>query len=271
MNSRWTLSIVCVILFLSVIAFSLYLFETYPKEKVKIYYLPSTDYLKLVSGTFRPLFAETLFIKGVLELSEGIPDRQNYLSKLFLTSIQLDPKLISACFFGGMVVPRTRQDIPLGIRFLKEAMKLNPIEWRIPYWIGFNYFQLQDYLKAAEYYQQASALPGSPSFLTTNLAMFYYWAGKPELALWYLEGLYQSVGDERLLELIRLKMDWLKNIVFLEKKVKEYKKIYGYWPKDLEELIKKGLLDKIPEDPFGRGYELDEEWYRGPGRVKSRF
>ena len=74
-----------------------------------------------------------------------------------------------------------------------------------------------------------------------------------------------------MLELIELKIAWIKNIIFLEDQVKKFKEIYGLWPKALEELIEKGLIDKIPEDPFGKRYELDEEWYKGPARVKSRF
>lgn len=271
MQKKGPLIIICLLLFLAVYNFSSFLSKIPLKEKKKVYYFPSQDYLRLVSGTFRPLSAHLLFIKGVLELSEEIPDRQNYLTKLFLTSIQLDPKLKSAYFFGGIVVPIKKEDIPLGIVFLKEAEKFDPKEWRIPYWIGFNYLQLQDYLKAAEYYKKASELPNSPNFLKTNLAMLYYQAKRPELGLWYLEGLYQSVKDERLLELIKQKIDWLKNIVLLEEKVKEYKEIYGYWPKELEDLVRAGLLDKIPDDPFGKGYKLDEEWYKNPGRVKSIF
>lgn len=263
--------VVCFLLFLSVITFSLYLFKIYPQEEIKIYYLPSLEYLKLASGSFTPLISHILFIKGILELSEEVPNRTNYFLKLFEISINLDPKLVSAYFFGGVIVPTEKEEIPLGIKFLKEGIRLNPSEWRIPFWIGFNYLQLGAYSKVIEYYKIASHLPNSPSYLRTNLAFYYYKADRPKEGILYLESLLGSLKDERLLKMIEKKIEWLKGLVFLETKVEEYKSRYGVWPSDLKDLIEKGLIDKIPQDPFGKGYYLDEQWYKYPGRIRSRF
>jgi hypothetical protein len=98
MHSRRYLLIICILLFLSVIILSLHLSRIspqpvgLPREEKKIYYLPSLDYLRLISGTHKPLFAQALFIKGILEISEKVPDRVNYFSKLFKTAVNLDPQ-----------------------------------------------------------------------------------------------------------------------------------------------------------------------------------
>ena len=139
-----------------------------------------------------------------------------------------------------------------------------------PYWLGFNYYQLGDYLKTVEYYRIASSFKDAPEFLKTKLASLYYRAGRPQLGHLYLQGIFKYIKDERLLELIELKIEWLETIVFLEEKVRQFKETYGFWPKQLEELREKGLVEKISEDPFGKGYYLDEGWYENPGRVKSR-
>ena len=271
MRSKWILLIVCIFFFLSVFSFSLFLFKIYPQKKTKIYYLPSLEYLKLVSGTFRPLFAEMLFIKGILEISEKVPQRIDYFLKLFEIVVNLDPKLISAYIFGGVVVPRNKEEIALGIKFLKKGMRLNPSDWRIPFWIGFDYLQLGIYSKVIEYYRIASNLPQSPSYLKSNLAFYYYKAGKIKEGLLYLEGLLHSLEDKRLLKIIKEKIKWLKGLVLLEEKVEEYKNHYGIWPSDLKDLVEKGLLDKIPQDPFGKGYYLEKDLFGGRPRVKSRF
>lgn len=269
MKSRWFLLIACALLF-SVITLSLHLSKIYPQEKTKIFYLPSLGYLKLVSGTFKPLVAQMLFVKGVLELSEEVPDRTSYFLKLFEISINLDPKLVSAYFFGGVAVPIKKEEIPLGIRFLKEGMRLNPFDWRIPFWIGFDYLELGAYSKVIEYYNIASNLPNSPPYLKTNLAFFYYKADRPKEGILYFEGLLRSLKDERLLKIIEKKIEWLKGLVSLETKIEEYRRFYGAWPSDFKDLLEAGLIDKIPQDPFGEGYYLEKGLLDGVPKVRSK-
>ena len=266
--------IVAVILFFLIAPLS-YLLNRMPySDKRHLYYVPPLNYLSLLSGTHKLSIANLFFIRGILDLSEEFPpsvDRTAYLLRNFEIASTLNPQLLQAYFFAGIVVPRTREEIPRGIKFLKEALKRNSQAWEIAYWLGFNYYQLGEYSKTIEYYKIASSYKDAPSFLKTNLAYLYYRTNQAQLGILYLKGLLESIKDRRLLELIELKIAWLKNIIFLEDQVKKFKEIYGLWPKALEELIEKGLIDKIPEDPFGKRYELDEEWYKGPARVKSRF
>jgi tetratricopeptide (TPR) repeat protein len=239
------------------------------EQKKTVYYLPSVQYLSSISGTFKPMVAEMMFIKGVLELTDEIPGRVPYLINVFKAAVYLDPKLMSAYFFGGTIVPAEKADIILGNAFLEEAASLNTEDWRVPFWIGFNYLQLGEYLKAAEYYRKSSLLPGAPAYLKTNQAMFYYKAGKAEMGIVYLESLAQTITDERLMEVFKKKIDWLKNIVYLEGKTRQFKELFGFWPKDLKELVQKGLIEKVPDDPFGRGYQLDKNWEENPGKIRS--
>ncbi|HRZ14306.1 MAG TPA: tetratricopeptide repeat protein [Candidatus Omnitrophota bacterium] len=236
-----------------------------------IYFLPSAGYLRMVTGSFRPFFANLVCIKGVLELTDPVPDRQTYLLKVFKTAIELDPRLLSAYFLGGMVVPVNSKDMPGAINFLEEVRELNPRAWQIPYWIGFNYLQIGQHEKAAQYYQKAAALPGAPQYLVTNQAMLYYRANKPEGALMYLEGLLDSIKDPRSLELIKRKITWLKDLITLDAKTREFKARFGSWPDALDDLVNRGLIAEIPQDPFGHGYFLDKRGAEADIRVRSKF
>lgn len=263
----------CLIAFALEMGISLHLMLKPKVSPESLLFLPAPEYLKHLSGTFRPLFAQMLFMKGVLEFATNSSEKMDYLFEIFRSSIHLDPELRSAAFFGGVVLPKKPTDIQKGIALLTEAMKLNPIEWRFPYWIGYNYSQLEDYISTADYYKQASLLPGSPPFLKTNLAMIYYSAQKPELAIMYLQGLKESVQDEMSLDLIQTKIDWLMNIVFLEQKVSDFEKAFGKRPASLNELVDRGILREIPKDPFGDGYYLDNSTGAGSGtsKVRSHF
>src|SRR3989338_3466341 len=111
--------------------------------------------------------------------------------------------------------------------------------------------------------------------LDPKLTQGYFFAGivivrdKPEeikKGIAFLEGLAQSVKDPEQLKWIEIKLKWFKNIVELEGKVEQFRRLYGYAPLDLEKLIEAGLLKEIPADPFGVGYYIDKD----SGRVKSK-
>jgi len=236
----------------------------------KFFYVPPLDYLKIVSGSFRSFCADMFYIRGVLAVAEKIEDTDtwvDWVQKNFETATSLDPELTQSYFFAGVVIGRDEESINKGIQFLEKGFRRNPDEWQLPYWLGFNYYQLGNYLKAIEFYQRASLLPGAPDYLKSNQAMLYYKAGRPDLGRVYLEGFLRSVEDSRQLKWIETKLRWLDNIVYLEEKVRQFRKAFGFWPQELEELVKTGILDEIPEDPFGKGYYLDKDSHR----VKSRF
>ena len=268
--SRLFLSLIWFCLFISIIAGSLFLERTFLLKKERIFYLPPLDYLKIISGSFQSFCADIFYIRGIQAITEEIEDRSiwlDWVQRNFDIATSLDPKLTQGYFFGGLVVARDKEGVKKGIQFLEKGLKLNPEEWQIPYWIGFNYYRLGDHLKAIEYYERASHLPGAPRFLKSIQPMHYYKAGKPGLGVIYLEGLLHSIKDPEQLEWIEIKLRWLQSIVGLEEKVEQYKELFGYSPKDLEELIEKGLIKEIPDDPFGKGFYFDES----SGRVKSRF
>lgn len=68
------------------------------------------------------------------------------------------------------------------------------------------------------------------------------------------------------LRLQKMRDDEEANLVFLEKKVEEYNKLYGSFPKNLKELVEVGLIEKIPQDPFEEGYFINSK-----GEIRSRF
>lgn len=239
-------------------------------NQAEIVQISPIEYAKLIAGNFQGIFADAFYIRGILAITDVFADQTIWRQRVednFAAALILDPNLVEAYFFAGIVIARDEQGIDSGIAFLKQYYALNPKEWRIPYWIGFNYLQKGEYLQAAKYYQQAAVLPRAPSFLKSNQPMFYYESGSSLLGIMYLEGLLTSVNDPKQLEWIRVKLEWLKHILFLEKKVQEFKTVYGVMPQSLEDMLKHGMLRAIPEDPFGGGYYFDAE----NGRVKSRL
>ncbi|OQX54099.1 MAG: hypothetical protein B5M48_01710 [Candidatus Omnitrophica bacterium 4484_213] len=263
-------SIILGICIFSVVSLSFYLRKAFLLPKKKFLYTPPPKYVELISGSFKGFFADLFYIRGVLALAERMENTSlwvDWVQENFRAAVYLDPDLIQAYFFAGVVVTKDAQSIQRGIEFLRQGLTLNPKSWQIPYWLGFNYYQLGDYFKAIRCYQIASQLQDAPAFLKSNLPMLYYRAGRPDIGILYLRGLLQSVKDKKQLEWIKTKLIWLQNLVFLEQKVDEFRKAFGFPPKTLEDLVNYKLIPRIPEDTFGGGYYLNKE----TKRVESKF
>ena len=262
--------LIAVCLTLAFISVSLQLKRFSFLSKKYSYFVPDSRYLELIRGNFRQALADAYYIKGILAITDNFTSYQDklyWVQKNFAAALALNPELLQAYFFGGVVMAQDKKSLTASIKFLESGLRLNPLKWEIPYWIGFNYYQLGDYLSAAQFYQQASILPGAPNYLKSNQPMLYYRAGKAGLGLLYLKGLEASVNDPEQLRWIKLKVEWLSNIVMLEEKVREFFKKYGRQPKDLDELAEEGLIESIPADPFGGGYYLDAK----SGKIMSSF
>lgn len=239
-----------------------------PKEK--FFYLPPVKLVEVIGGRFKNLAADFFYINGVMAVTDKFRDREKrveWIQDNFGLAVYLDPELTEAYFFSGVVLSRDRTGMEKGIEFLEKYRYLNPSDWRIPYWIGFNYFQLGDYLTAAKFYEQAAGLPGSPGYLRSNQAFLYYRAGRADLGIMYLRALKQSVKDDRQLKWIEIKLLWLENIVFIQDTLNRFTAAYGRLPAGLNELVEKGFMSGVPKDPFGREYYLDAD----KGEIKSRF
>lgn len=239
-------------------------------NKPSVLFVPPVPYVKMMSGTFESFFADLFYIRGLLAMGDEIVDTQEkvqWVQENFHAALELDPQMTEAYFFAGVVIAKDEASIKKGIEFLEKNTPLRPTEWRIPYWIGFNYYQLGNYLKAIEYYEKASKLPGARLFLKKIQPMMYYQAGESDLGIIYLESFLNSLKDDKEREAVQKKIEWLKGISFLEQSLARFKAQYGSLPPDLETLIRDGMISDVPKDPFGHGYYLEQE----TGKVKSKL
>ncbi|OGX26708.1 MAG: hypothetical protein A3J51_03665 [Omnitrophica WOR_2 bacterium RIFCSPHIGHO2_02_FULL_45_21] len=259
-----------VICFLLIPWLSLSLHRRLIPESRKFFLNPSPVALRLFSGSFASFLADMFYIQGILDISGEFDSPAIRIERVqgdFSAALSLDPKLVQGYFFASIVLGHDKEGITKAIDFLEAHRGLNSSEWRILYWLGFSYYELGNYRKAVDYYREASLLPGAPDFLKSNPVMLYYKAGKADLGVAYLRGLLGSLKEKSQVEWIKVKLEWLENIAELEKKALEFKGRFGQPPQRLEELVERGLILNLPEDPFGGGYYLDKE----TGRIKSRF
>lgn len=235
---------------------SLHLRNIAPFEERKLLFVPEPQYVERICGTFRNSVALMFYMKGAQELAYHSSKKFDLLIALFRLTLYLDPKILQAAFLGGIVAPTRYRNIPKAIELLKEAEARLPNEWHIPYWIGFNYLQISEYEKAASYYKKAAKLPNALPFLETASVHILSRGKDLSLAIAEAERILASSKDQDTIDLMKLRLDWLKTMQFLENVNRQFKKKFGRYPQRLQELVEKGMLSKLPQDEFGEGFYL---------------
>ncbi len=137
-------------------------------------------------------------------------------------------------------------------RLLGKGMEYRTTDWRLPFFIGFNYFYfLKDFEAASGFIMTASQLPGSPSYLATLAARLAYYGGKSKTALLFLRQMLAETDDTLLKQRLQIRLLALERAVAIEEALDRFKIQTGKSPKELSELVSAGFLIELPLDPYG--------------------
>lgn len=267
------LSVLCItlILVLSMVTSQLAIDNRTEVLKGKYLFLPDVASIERFSLGFDSLISDIYWLRCIQYAAEK-QYSANGLDWLFRSLdliTTLDSRFETAYLFGGIILASDRDFVDESIALLKKGMKKLPDRWRFPFYIGFNYFfYLQQFGLASEFIMQASKIPGSPAYLPLLASRLLAEANKPETALAFLERMYHQTDDLVLRSKIGERMKQViveRDLIALQKAVEEYRKFKGESPESLRDLVRGGLVSKIPEEPFAGYYYLD----RSTGKVAS--
>ncbi len=230
-----------------------------------IFCLFKGKYLKLASLGHEELLADLLWLRALQYIGDKEAEKRGYphLYPLLDIITDLDPRFSHVYEAGGVVLSIWARKTEESIKLLEKGFKENPQVWRIPFYLGFNYFfYKKDYQRAACYISKASFLPGRPEYLPRLASRLYIEAKRPEVALDFLSRVYENTDSERVKEEISKRIKEVvveRDIVKLESGVALYKEKFGKGPKSLEDLVSVGILSSLPPEPFGGYYYLDHK------------
>jgi hypothetical protein len=248
--------------------------ESIPKIEVAGYFLPSR-FLKLTSLEFRQIVSDFLFLKTSIFLGGKVGpggklnlkrEEWIWIYNALDVITDLDPYFLDPYIFGeGILTWEAGMVKEMNILLLK-GIKYRDWDWNIPFSIGFNYFYFLKNRKMGAYYiMKASVLPGSFFFLPQLAARLKYESGDTYGAIIFLKNIYNSTANPTIKASMRMRIKALESIYFLERGVIKYRGKYGRNPEKIDDLVKKGIIENIPEDPYGGVFYIDQR----DGRIKT--
>jgi len=255
-------------------------FAAYMKNRpvaVKLGYVPSAEVLRVAVGDQKLLVAHIAVVKVLVyfgTLVENLqkkivlpPEYQNMYTTL-QTVVKLDPYNNDTYYFAQAAFTWEVGRAKEVNQMLDYGMKYRTWDYMLPFFAGFNaaYF-LKQYEPAARYMQRAAELSGNP--LLTNLAArYYYESDKSKIGIDFLEMMEKGAKDEQTRKLYRLRRTALQAVLSIQAAVSQFREQNGRLPGRLDELIEYGLLKRLPEDPYGGSFYLDNS---GTVRTTSKF
>ena len=235
------------------------------------YVIPS-PILKITSLEFGNIVSDFLFLKatvflgGVLQHHLAVKNSEwRWFYNDLNAATELDPYFLDPYYLGNAHLTWEAGMINETNTLLEKGSRYRQWDWMLPFFLGFNYFYfLQDNNKASEYLMEASRKPGASPLFASLAARLAYKGNNVENAIFFLEEITKKTDDESLKKAYRTRIEALRGILSLDKAVDLYKRRFGKAPADLNELIERKVIQKLPRDPYGGTF------YMGPGgKIKT--
>ncbi|HYJ91376.1 MAG TPA: hypothetical protein VEV84_08710 [Pyrinomonadaceae bacterium] len=132
------------------------------------------------------------------------------LYPLLDNATELDPKFTTAYSYGAIVLPAI--DPYQAIKLTEKGIANNPKEWRFYQYLGYIYWRLKNYDKAAEVYEQGSHLPGAPPFLKLMVGMMQTRGGGRDTARQVYRQMQNDASDDDTRRIAGLRLQWLDSL-----------------------------------------------------------
>ncbi len=231
-------------------------------------YFPSGVALRESSIEFQELVADFIWLTAIdyYGRHQETDRRYEWLGHIFEILTTLDPRFIGAYHFGAITLAWDARKPIEAIALLFKGMKANPLNWQLPFDAGFiNYMLIGDYKSSAQLFQIAAKLPNAWTVVSRWVPYLTAKAGDFETAKQLWRDLYYTTENKKLRELIVRQLRWLKfeeGVVQIRKAMEIFSEKERRLPVNIEELIHRGYLKSIPEEPFGgRFFIKDGEVY----------
>jgi len=238
------------------------------RQVQELAYFPSGVALREVAIEYREVFADYIWLTAIDYYGRHLETDRRYewLGHIFEILTSLDQRFIGAYHFGAITLAWDAHKPAEALKLLFNGMKANPLNWQLPFDAGFiNYMLIGDYESAARLFQVSAKMPGAWSLVVRWVPYALARSGDFETARQMWRELYNSTENRKLRELIIRQLRWLKleeGLAQIQEAVNQFREKEKRLPFSIQELVFRGYLKDIPEEPFGGRYFLDGDKVR---------
>lgn len=206
-------------------------------------------YLAANIGTFRALIATTEADKGALAVQAAIQRDASRLNP----GHEDNYYLASGVLIGGDEHRR-------GMAILHAAIAARPFDFVPPFFYGVNrLFYDNDALDAANWARLAASRADSEEnrmALEKTAARWIQKGAEPAVAAKLLNAMAAQSRSKSLRDYYEQRARQAQALVDLSEAVARYRQRFGEPPSSLQALVSRKVVDRLPEDPLGRGFVL---------------
>ncbi len=193
--------------------------------------------------------------KGGINLENLKPLNPRLLYPLLNSATDLDPRFFEVYSYGAIVLPAINPE--QAIKIAEKGITNNPEQWRLYQHLGFIYWKLTNYKKAAEVYEKGSKITGAPEFMRYMAARMETEGGSRQTARQIYQEMLSNAKDTQTrenAEIRLLELDSQDERDAIRNALKEFKIRNGRCAKNWREIY--SMLDGIAL-PGGKGFRID--------------
>ena len=189
------------------------------------------------------------------------------------TASDLDPQFMAVYSYGAVVLPAINAE--QAVKIAEKGIRNNPQEWRLYHQLGYIYWRLGDYEKAAEIYARGAEIKGAAPFMKLMAAKLKSEGGSRETAREIYRQMAAETEDKQAkenAELRLLELDSLDERDAVRTVLRNFKEKQGRCPNNFQEILPQLLNVKLPGnkdfrvdnqknlvDPTGAPYVLNKQ------------
>ena len=262
--------------------------DTIVRKKVpgsSIIYIPSGKFLRYATFGYSSLAADLIYLWAIQYYSTPtIDDRFDHLDHVFSIINELDPRYQDPYEVGAMIAVDGAREVVSAVpdlsrgrgraeyarslfraafAILDRGAANNPDQWIYLFDAGhIAMMSLKDFDLAEKYFGQCMKIPGAPDFTRRLYANALYKRGDLETSWRTWLDIYNTAPDERTKRIASNHLYQVKSAIDtgrLKEAVGKFRERYHRLPGELADLVRAGLVDKLPKDLDGGDYVYDPE------------
>ena len=231
-----------------------------------IYLQLPIPYLRATSLTFDEMAADILWIRFLqnIPLSPPPMGTRQWLANQAHAIVKLDPAFDATYYRLAIILAVTGMRPKAGLEIIKMGMERSPDSWHMPFLAGYLcFYELKDPACGAEFMRLVTTIEGHPTWIKSLTARLLAEAGDPDGAITFLKHWISASDNNPILQKgLTSRLDqaiMTRDLMLLNDAVREFNTKKGRPPGSLRALIREGFMGRIPLEPHGASYKIDND------------